>query len=598
MCLVPAGVVIEVNWWRRLSIAAKLPLGIGTLLLIVLGGMTAIVHAEVRSGLAELASERLDLATKQISGLLEASTSQRLEAVTELSSWPLLRKFLAGRETSQRAIVADTLRAMVIRGAVDDVEVWAAGGSRVIGTSAGLPPMSNVGARALIGLVSRAPAAVGSFERVGDAIFYSTIGRVQVGDRLLGYVVERARLSDSPEGVAYLRGMIGAGANLLLGNASGDVWTDLLGPAEPPPIDPRSTNGVVTYTRDGVAPVLARAQPVPSTPWVLVAELQRAAVFAPARRFLIRSAVLSLLLAAAGAAVGWVMSRRLSMPLQRVTAAAEAMAGGRAVTLVAVARQDEVGRLAASFNTMARQVQEGRLALEQRVADRTAALESANRELESFSYSVSHDLRAPLRAVDGFAAVLEEDHAGELSPEARRLLGLIRGSARQMGQLIDDLLTFSRLGRQPITRTTVDMHDLAQRVVEEACRAHGRDAGEFTIETLPAASGERSMLKQVFVNYVQNALKFTRPPADIRIGSRREPAAIVYCIRDNGVGFDMRYVDKLFGVFQRLHTEEAFPGTGVGLAVVKRVIERHGGRVWAEGALDQGATFYFSLPAD
>jgi PAS domain S-box-containing protein len=224
----------------------------------------------------------------------------------------------------------------------------------------------------------------------------------------------------------------------------------------------------------------------------------------------------------------------------------------------------------------------------------TVELEATNKELESFTYSVSHDLRSPLRAVDGYARMLEEDYAGGLDDEGRRLLGVVRSSSRQMGQLIDDLLAFSRLGRQELFKREVDMHALAREVVDELARG---SSARVELGLLPSVQADRALLKQAWANLVGNALKYSgkRQGARIEIGGREEQAENVYWVRDNGVGFDMRYADKLFGVFQRLHGQDAFPGTGVGLAIVQRVITRHGGRVWAEGRPGEGACFYFSL---
>jgi signal transduction histidine kinase len=233
--------------------------------------------------------------------------------------------------------------------------------------------------------------------------------------------------------------------------------------------------------------------------------------------------------------------------------------------------------------------------LESRVQARTAELEATNRELESFSYSVSHDLRAPLRAVDGYARMLEEDYSARLDEEGRRLLGVVRGASTRMGQLIDDLLAFSQLGRQTPVRRTFDMTALAREVVGEL---NSERAARVELAALPAASADPALLKQVWSNLVGNALKYSSKSKDprVEIGARTEAAENVYWVRDNGVGFDPRYAAKLFGVFQRLHRAEEFPGTGVGLAIVQRVVTRHGGRVWAESALGEGACFYFSLP--
>jgi signal transduction histidine kinase len=234
--------------------------------------------------------------------------------------------------------------------------------------------------------------------------------------------------------------------------------------------------------------------------------------------------------------------------------------------------------------------------LETRVLERTAELEAVNKELASFSYSVSHDLRAPLRAVDGYARMLEEDYAARLDDEGRRLLSVVRESASRMGQLIDDLLSFSRLSRQPMARHAVDTRALVQQVIDEV-RGDSRASVELGEVLLPA-EGDRALLRQVWVNLISNAFKYSAKHSAprIEIGSQVEGEENVYWVRDNGAGFDMRYAAKLFGVFQRLHSQDEFAGTGVGLAIVHRVITRHGGRAWAEGKPGEGACFFFSLP--
>jgi signal transduction histidine kinase len=230
-----------------------------------------------------------------------------------------------------------------------------------------------------------------------------------------------------------------------------------------------------------------------------------------------------------------------------------------------------------------------------RLATKTAELSAANKELDSFSYSVSHDLRAPLRAVDGFAQMLDEDYARQLDDEGRRLIGVVRSSAQRMSQLIDDLLQFSRLGRKELASERVDMAQVAREVAAEI--APGSAAIE--IAQLPEANGDRSLLRQVWVNLIGNAVKYsskTRNPR-VEVGARAEGPTTMYWVRDNGAGFDMKYAAKLFGVFQRLHRPEEFPGTGVGLAIVQRIVTRHGGRIWAEAEPGKGACFYFTLPA-
>jgi light-regulated signal transduction histidine kinase (bacteriophytochrome) len=225
-------------------------------------------------------------------------------------------------------------------------------------------------------------------------------------------------------------------------------------------------------------------------------------------------------------------------------------------------------------------------------------LEVVNKELEAFSYSVSHDLRAPLRAISGFAEALMEDCAPRLDAEGRRYLGLIKANAHQMGQLIDDLLAFSRLGRQQMNLARIDMAAMAKAVFGELAALTPERRLELQVGPVPNAQGDGTLVRQVLVNLLSNAIKFTktRAPASIEFGYLPELGDGAYYVKDNGVGFDMQYVGKLFGVFQRLHPVTEFEGTGVGLALVQRIVARHGGRVWAEGTLDRGATFYFTLP--
>jgi two-component system sensor kinase len=228
-----------------------------------------------------------------------------------------------------------------------------------------------------------------------------------------------------------------------------------------------------------------------------------------------------------------------------------------------------------------------------------ADLEASKTAIESFSYSISHDLRAPLRAIDGFSHVLAEKYEATLDDQGKRLLGVIRGSTKKMSQLIDDILAFSRVGRQEMGMTEFDMEALVRSVWAELEPMRvGRDVRLHVITPMPPAWGDPAMLRQTLVNLLANAVKFSsqRVGALIEVGACVAQGECIYHVRDNGAGFDQQYAHKLFGVFQRLHGMEEFEGTGIGLAIVKSIIVRHGGRVWAEGAVDQGATIYFSLP--
>jgi signal transduction histidine kinase len=272
----------------------------------------------------------------------------------------------------------------------------------------------------------------------------------------------------------------------------------------------------------------------------------------------------------------------------------------------AVRGHDELGSLTETFNEMLgriqmhdAQLQEAQRGLERRVEERTRELTGLNREMEAFSYSVSHDLRAPLRHIHGFVNMLRIRVAGTLDAKSAHYVDVIAEGASQMGHLIDDLLGFSRMSRAEMLATRVDLDALLQEVLPEVQRgAEGREI-EWKTEPLPVVRGDRALLRVVLVNLLANAVKYTRTSehARVEVGALPgEDGHVVLCVRDNGVGFDMEYVDKLFGVFQRLHRSEEFEGTGIGLATVRRIVERHGGRAWAVGAVGQGAAFHVSLP--
>ena len=293
------------------------------------------------------------------------------------------------------------------------------------------------------------------------------------------------------------------------------------------------------------------------------------------------------------------LNAAISNPIREIAATASLItAGDLSATVAPTRRADEIGLLIKGFGQMVSSLREMTGQLERRVVERTAQLEAANKELEAFSYSVSHDLRAPLRAIDGFAHILEEDHAPHLDAEGKRLLSVVRSNSRRMGALIDDLLAFSKLGRQPINLVSTDMTGLVREVWSEIHAGQPGGYNTLALSTLPTAQGDRSLLKQVWANLLSNASKYSSQQEfpKIEVSSEENELEAIYRVRDNGAGFDMKYYGRLFGVFQRLHASTEFPGTGVGLAIVQRVVVRHGGRVWAESKVGEGATFFFSLP--
>lgn len=301
------------------------------------------------------------------------------------------------------------------------------------------------------------------------------------------------------------------------------------------------------------------------------------------------------------------LQRQISRPIVALVETARAVSNRRDYGVRAnKLSSDELGELTDAFNHMLAQIQEQNELLEKRVRERTTELElanheleSANNELEAFCSSAAHDLRTPLRAITGFADVLLDSRA-TLSPvDAQRFVRMIREGSGQMTELINDLLEFSRLGRQALSREQVDLERLCREVFASLENERGGRSVEFRLQPLPPLEGDAALLRVVFVNLLSNALKYTRSreTADIEIGAttNSNQNGVTYFVRDNGVGFDMRDADKLFGVFQRLHHAHEFEGNGVGLATVRRIVERHGGHIWAESVPEEGATFFFTL---
>jgi signal transduction histidine kinase len=582
------------------SIQRTFPLFVTALLLAVAIVQLTIGYGEVRQASRSVADTRLRFVDSVLVELLQSG--QQRAHITALAKDSAIAAFLRSGGQRGRTQALDALHRVTLDTASNvRLELRDFSGRLLLSTG-----RFAWGDSVLVSPGTDS-ARFGPLQRHDTLLFFGLAaairGTEQSGggaERSGGIVQQVGRLQLNERTRRTLTGLAGGDMAFLFGNAAGDPWTDFASIVSTPPANVRNSPTPTRYERRETQRAIARA--VPGTPWMVTTELPTRLIVAPARAYLLSMAPIAALIVIVGALAAWWGSRRLTAPLLGVTRAAEAIASGDLTQRVPAGRDDELGRLAQSFNTMAEQVSRSHHHLEAQVGQRTKALEATNAELESFSYSVSHDLRAPLRAIHGFSRILLEDHNATLDPEAQRLLGVIDQNTRRMGQLIDDLLAFSRLGRTDLTTGPVDMKELAQIVADEIQRAEtGRNGSlEIRIDPLPPARGDRGLLRQVISNLVQNAAKFTRdrPSARIEVGSRPDDGQTVYYVKDNGAGFDARYADKLFGVFQRLHSTEQFDGTGVGLAIVKRIVQRHGGRVWAEGAVNQGATFYFTLPSE
>ena len=581
------------------SLRVRLPVQMLALVSIVLAIFMAVAYRLLETTLVEEGKTRAQVVATQIADMMRQSGQQRTAEAQRFARDPVVRQFLSHPESEPDApAVRQRLTAMASAAGQPTIELWNAAGSRLIAlpgraplvadAPAATPPTPGIGAfRESQGVISFDVAA-----HVVDAASPDAAGATGAP---LGTVVIRRSFSSVPTSEG-LRQLLGKGAVVKLGNQTGGVWTDLTKVVEAPPISAAAGASLFTLA-DGIKRLGANVLIV-GTPWAVVVEFPHDVVVAPARVFLGRALLIAgacILLATVAAGL---ISRRITTPLHELTAAAEAMSEGDYTHAVAVGRRDEIGRLGVAFNAMTDQVREGRRDLERRVDQRVTELTALNQELEAFSYSVSHDLRAPLRHITGFAALLEQHTASIMDDKGRRYLATMTGAANRMGRLIDDLLAVSRMGRTPLAKRRVQLDELVQDVRKEVSAGAEHRNIEWTVQPLPAVDADPSMLRLAMVNLLSNAVKYTalRAPAHIEIGTNGNGDETVLFVRDDGVGFDMQYAPKLFGVFQRLHGSDQFEGTGIGLANVRRIIQRHGGRVWADAQIDRGATFYLSLP--
>lgn len=360
-------------------------------------------------------------------------------------------------------------------------------------------------------------------------------------------------------------------------------------------------DGVGFYQDYRNVPVIGAYKWLPDYNMCLITEVDQAEAYARIDSMSTTIITIVSLLALIVVAASFFLARTITLPLARLVAGAVAVGRGNLDQRVGTPAKDEIGELSRAFDRMAIELKGTTVSLdelEQRIRERTAQLEAANRELEAFSYSVSHDLRVPLRAIGGYTRILQEEYQQQMDAEGKRVCSVISESADKMSALIDDLLAFSRLGRAAMSPRKLDMEELVNSVFQELTTAKSRKRIDFQVDVVPPVMGDTSLLRQVWVNLISNAIKFSskQKRAVINVHGENAEGEIVYSVQDNGAGFDMQYTHKLFGVFQRLHSTKEFEGNGVGLALVQRVVLRHGGRVWAEGQIGKGATFYFSLP--
>jgi signal transduction histidine kinase len=583
-----------------------LPIFIGGLLVLVTAIYASAAYQGMRRALVTISHERLAVVGDQFAQMFHRSRDQLLENLRRTADSAAVRDFLTRPSDAARARATKLLTPATPQGQqVIGSELLNVRGQGVLSTG---DPRRWGGPSVEAGWVNGGGSGqpdsgtVGRFRLVGDSVVYAAAVPVRSGGQLVGHLVQWRRVAASRQSLDDLSRLIGTGARLYVGDLADDVWTDLSGPAPAPPIDLQHATGAQQYARDSVGTVLAAARPINGTPWGVVVEFPRSAVLTPTRQFLWRLWAIAAVIVALGLVGAWVLSRVLTRPLGHLTQAAEAVAGGDYTQLTGPAvagRQDELGRLAGAFDTMVTHVRDSQHQLEDRVQQRTAELQERNEELEAFGYSISHDLRAPLRAMEGFSRALLEDYGDRLDETGVQYAQRVVTAAQSMDELIRDLLAYSRITRAELRLVPVEVDRLVRAAVEQLdAEIRGRNAQVVVSPPLPPVMGHDATLAQVLANLLGNGMKFVpkgRTP-EVRVRAERRNGNVRLWIEDNGIGIAPEHHERIFRVFERLHGASDYPGTGIGLAIVRKGVERMGGRVGVESAVGGGSKFWIELP--
>ncbi|HYV98978.1 MAG TPA: ATP-binding protein [Gemmatimonadaceae bacterium] len=564
---------------------------------------TWISYVNIRRATLSVGTEHVQLIASQIAGLYQEAirdTRTNLHVVTGDSAIvhfvkaPGPATLPALRTTAARLLTPRNNRSIGVF-ALDGAPLFSAPDSLDPGGPERHLELANEFA-----LAARAPdhAAFAPIRILRDSVVIPIIGGVVAGGEPAGFVVIWTRVGARTQVRDLLNRLIGDSATVFIGNARGDLWSDLGGgihkfPA-PLPID----GSVVRYERADSVGALAVAHNIEGTPWAIAVETPTGAILAPAKRFLRTSILASIAVLLVATFVAALLARRLTVPLGTLTQSARAMAAGDFSGRVPIHRADELGTLSESFNVMADRIGESQRDLERKVEERTALLRERNVDLETFVHSVSHDLRAPLRAMHGFSRALLEDFSDTLDETAKDYARRIASAAQRMDHLTQDLLTFSRVSSTDISLAPVELGPVVRDAVDQfEADITARHAQVVMDEQFPPVLAHRATLEQSIANLVGNGLKFVaegRPP-EIRIRSTRSNGYVRLWIEDNGIGIAPAHQERIFSIFERLHEGQQFAGTGMGLAIVRRAVERMGGRTGVESNVGAGSRFWIDL---
>lgn len=586
--------------FRGLSIQQRLPLLICVLLLCTIITFSWTSYLGVKKAALKVGQDRIHTLTAQLSSMFGQSGPTLNTATANSAAQGSIKNFIhsGGKESDTAAL--NVLQKLQLDSTWVSVELLNADREPIL-QSGKLDLGKDLSLDAVITSLSLQDgnSKIGKLYAIRDSIYYPVVAPVTEKDQVIGYLVRWRLQLATQKALLQFSQLLGTNSILYIGNTDGSLWTNLIKPVPRPVADTGQLKDFFYFSPPESDRVIATAQPIPNTSWVVLVGFPKKTILESSNQFLRSIILIGAILVVIGIFFAWIMSRNITRPLKKLTVAASVIAAGDHSSPVQVERRDELGKLAHAFNVMMVHVHTAKLDLEKKVQERTAQLESANKELEAFSYSVSHDLRAPLRAISGYANILIEEYGSTLDDEAKRITDRIISNSKMMGQLIDDLIAFSQMNVKEVLPNKIDMKKLVASCMEELLYHEPPDKYQVLIHPLAPCEGDKNLIKQVWTNLISNAIKYSskQEVPRIEIGCTEGPHFNTYFIRDNGVGFEKHHAHKLFGVFQRLHSHKEFEGTGIGLAFAKRIITKHKGEIWAESSLGEGAVFYFTVPA-
>ena len=587
-----------------MSIQQKLPLLVSGLLLVVIVSYSWASYEAVKSASLDVARQRLLSLTDQLAQLFDQSAKAGEKALRAVASDVAVHDFVA---SSGRLSQSAALEALSKAGPRPEVtmraEILDAGGEAKL-TLHPEPPERHQELAEELKKAATGPdfASVGRLRLINDTLVYPEVAAVVTGNQPIGFVVRWLRVTATTQARDQLAKLLGGNASLYIGNDHGDVWTDFVTSAPKPPADADLTPGKIhVYTRPGGTPVVATTHAIASVPWTVLVEFSEQAVMAPANAFLRRAVLIGFVVLASATLLAWYLTRSITKPLSDLTVAASALAAGDFSTVVESSRTDELGELSHAFNTMVGHVHDEQEKLESRVRDRTQQLHERNAELETFGHSISHDLRAPLRAMHGFSQALLEDCGDQLDDVGKDYAQRVVVGAKRMDSLIQDLLAYSRVSRSEMPLTDVSLADVTKEAMAQIEGDVSAAGGSVNVAAgLPVVRAHRVALVQAVTNLIANSVKFvpkgSAPVIHVRADRDGAGRTRVW-VEDNGIGIDPAHHERVFGVFERLHGVESYPGTGIGLAIVRKSVERMGGSVGVVSAAGEGSRFWIELPS-